>query len=138
VTGRRERDTEARLEGVTDDQLAFIRRMVFQSLYSRAGNLQTLNEHPDPKGSVREVAALGRLAESLEGGSVRIPDRAVADAALGIAEDVDAIHETEGVYEQYEQALSEHEAMHALVRLLRGAGDGRGGRGTSSVGEEKA
>jgi hypothetical protein len=121
MTGRGERQTQVRIDGLTGEQLRFVRETVFQALYSRAGSLAKLNEHPDPKASVREVAALGRLAETLQDDAVRVPDRAAAEAVLALARDVDGIHETEGVFEQYEQAVRERDAMRGLLAVFRGS-----------------
>jgi len=128
MSGRRERDTEVRLDGLSEEQISFVRGQVFFALYSRAGNLRDLSRHADQKAAIREVAALGRLAESLEGGGVRVPDRAASEAAVGLAADVDQIHEAEEIYERCEQAMREHDAMHALVGLLGGIGRAAGSR----------
>ncbi|MBS1888804.1 MAG: hypothetical protein JSU06_16595 [Actinobacteria bacterium] len=138
MSGRRERDTKARLERLSEEQISFVRREVFSALYGRAGNLARLNRLPDPKAAIREVAALGRLAESLQDGGVRVPDRAAAEVAVGLAADVDDLHAYEQIYERCERAMWEHDAIHALVRLFGEADrDARGGPGDADAGGDR-
>jgi hypothetical protein len=60
---------------------------------------------------------------------VRISDRPAAEVAMSLAEDVDAIHEFEEVFERHEQAMREHDAMHAFVAHFQGFGGVARGRG---------
>ena len=112
---RRERDTRVRLEGMTDEQLEIVRRNVFGALVGKAGDLRLLHKLRDPKGAIREVAALGRLAFWLEHGQVLVPDRIAREVAQELADGVDAMNEWEEVVEQYEEAMAEHDALHTFV-----------------------
>jgi hypothetical protein len=118
---RRERDTRVPLDGMTEAQLDIVRHAVFGELIGKAGDLRLLNKLNDPRQAIREVAALGRLAFWLEHGEVLVPDRAAREVAQGLAEGVDAMHEWEEVVERYEQAMAEHDALHAFVAHLSGA-----------------
>jgi hypothetical protein len=62
------------------------------------------------------VAALGRLAFWLEYDEVVVPDGAAREVAEGLAEGVDALNEWEEVVERYEEAMAEHDALHAPIR----------------------
>lgn len=72
---RRERENRVPLDGLTDAQLEIVRDAVFGELVGKAGDLRLLDANPDPKGAIKEVAALGRLAFWLEHGEVLVPDR---------------------------------------------------------------
>jgi hypothetical protein len=124
---RRERDTRVRLDGMTDEQIEIVRRSVFGALVGKAGDLRLLNKNPDPKGAIREVAALARLAFWLEYDEVVVPDGAAREVAKGLAEGVDALNEWEEVARRYERAMAEHDALHAFVAYFSDAGP----RGTS-------
>jgi uncharacterized protein Yka (UPF0111/DUF47 family) len=87
-------------------------------LIIKAGDLRLLHKHPDPKRAIKEVAALGRLAYWLEHGQVLVPDRAAREVAQYLAEGVDAMNEWEEVVERYEEAMTEHDALHAFVAYL--------------------
>ena len=115
---RRERDTRVPLDGMTEAQLEIVRDAVFGELIIKAGDLRLLHKHPDPKRAIREVAALGRLVFWLEHGQVRVPDRAAREVAQHLAEGVDAMNEWEEVVERYEEAMTEHDALHAFVAYL--------------------
>jgi hypothetical protein len=121
---RRERDTRVRLEGMTDEQLEIVRRNVFGALVGKAGDLRLLHKLRDPKGAIREVAALGRLAFWLEHGQVLVPDKAAREVAEGLAEGVDALNQWEEVDRRYEEALAEHDALHAFVAYFSDSGGG--------------
>jgi hypothetical protein len=118
---RRERETRVRLGGMSEEQLEIVRCNVFGALVGKAGDLRLLHRLRDPKGAIREVAALGRLAFWLEHGQVLVPDRAAREAAQGLAEGVDAMNEWEEVVEQYEEAMAEHDALHAFVAYFSDA-----------------
>jgi hypothetical protein len=118
---RRERDTRVPLDGMTEEQLDILRRNVFNALVGKAQDLRFLKKLADPKRAVREVAALGRLAFWLEHGQVRVPDRAALEMARYLAEGVDAMNEWEEVVERYEEAMAEHDALHAFVAHLSDA-----------------
>lgn len=112
----RERETRVRLDGISAEQLDMVRRSVFGALVGKGGDLRLLDESPDPKGAIREVAALARMAFRLEFDEVVVPDRAAACAvARGLAEGVDVLNEWEEVARRYEEAMAEHEALHAFV-----------------------
>ncbi|HEX4307170.1 MAG TPA: hypothetical protein VHZ54_14135 [Solirubrobacterales bacterium] len=130
MSPRRERETLVQLEGMSEDQIAFVREMVSVALVGRAGNLRALNELADPKGAVREVAALARLVEWLDLGSVRVPDRAATEAVEGLAEDVDGINAFEEIFARYEKAIWERDTMSAFLAHFQGVGgaDTPGGR----------
>src|ERR1700760_92752 len=100
---RRERDTRVRLEGMTDEQLDIVRRNVFGALVGKAGDLRHLHKLRDPKGAIREVSALGRLAFWLEHGEIVVPDKTAREVAEGLAEGVDALNECEEVARRYEE-----------------------------------
>jgi hypothetical protein len=121
---RRERDTRVRLEGMTEAQLEIVRRSVFGALVGKAGDLRLLHKNPDPKWAIREVAALGRLAFWLEHGEVLVPDRVAREVAQELADGVDAMNEWEEVVERYEEAMAEHDALHAFIAHLSGADRG--------------
>lgn len=89
---RRERETRVWLDGMSEEQLEIVRRNVFGALVGKAGDLRLLHKLRDPKGAIREVAALGRLAFWLEHGQVLVPDRAAREVAQGLAEGVDALN----------------------------------------------
>lgn len=112
MTGR-ERDIRVRLDGMSEEQLEIVRRSVFGALVGKAGDLRLLHKHHDPKGAIREVAALGRLAFWLEHGEVVLPDRAARKVAEELAAGIDALNEWEEVVERYEEAMAEHDALHA-------------------------
>jgi hypothetical protein len=122
----RERDTRVRLEGMSEEQLQIVRRSVFGALVGKAGDLRLLHKVRDPKGAIREVSALGRLAFWLEYGEIVVPDKAAREVAEGLAEGVDAMNEWEEVVQRYEEAIAEHDAMHAFVAYFFAAG--RGGK----------
>jgi hypothetical protein len=103
---------------MTAAQLEIVRRSVFNALVGKAGDLRLLHKNPDPKGAIREVAALGRLAFWLEHGQVLVPDIAAREVAQYLAEGVDAMNEWEEVVERYEEAMAEHDALHAFVAYL--------------------
>ncbi|HEY5332435.1 MAG TPA: hypothetical protein VIJ21_02735 [Solirubrobacterales bacterium] len=121
---RRERDTRVRLDGMSEEQLEIVRRTVFGALVGKAGDLRLLHKLRDPKGAIREVAALGRPAFWLEHGQVLVPDRAAREAAQGLADGVDAMNEWEEVARRYEEAMAEHDALHAFVAYFSDAGSG--------------
>jgi hypothetical protein len=118
---RRERDTRVPLDGMTEAQLDIVRRNVFNALVGKAQDLRLLNKLADPRQAIREVATLGRLALWLEHGQVRVPDRAALEVARYLAEGVDAMNEWEEVFERYEEAIAEHDAMHTFVAHLSDA-----------------
>jgi hypothetical protein len=123
---RRERDTGVHLDAISDEQLEIIRQNVFGALVGKAGDLRLLHKHRDPKAAVREVAALGRLAFWLEHRQIRVPDRVAREVAEELAVGVDALNEWEEVVERYEEAMAEHDAMHAFVACFSiRAGEGR-------------
>lgn len=122
---RRERDTRISLDGMSEEQLEIVRRNVFGALVGKAGDLRLLHKHRDPKGAIREVAALGRLAFWLEHGQLLVHDRAAREVAKGLAEGVDALNEWEGVARRYEEAMAEHDALHAFVACFVDPGPGR-------------
>jgi hypothetical protein len=111
----RESDTRVRLEGMSEEQREIVRRNVFGALVGKAGDLRLLHKNPDPKGAIREVAALARLAFWLEHDEVVVRDRLAREVAQGLAEGVDAMNEWEEVVERYEEAMAEHDALHAFV-----------------------
>jgi hypothetical protein len=74
----------------------FVREMIFSALYGRTGGLVNLNELPGPMGAIREIAALGQLAEWPEDGGVRVSGRVAAEAAVSLAADANGLHELEG------------------------------------------
>jgi hypothetical protein len=119
---RRERDTRVPLDGLTEAQLEIVRRNVFKALVGKAGDLRLLNKLADPRRAIREVAALGRLAYWLEHGQVLVPDRAAREVARYLAEGVDAMNEWEEVVERYEEAMAEHDALHAFVAYFSDGG----------------
>lgn len=119
---RRERETRVRLDGMSEEQREIIRRSVFGALVGKAGDLRLLHQHPDPKRAIREVAALGRLAFWLEYDEVVVPDREARDVAQGLAEGVDALNEWEEVTRRYEEAMAEHDALHAFLTYFSDAG----------------
>jgi hypothetical protein len=122
---RRERDTRVRLDGMTEEQIGIVRDDVIGELIGKAGDLDVLHTHPDPKRAIREVAALARLAFWLEYGEVVVPDRLAREVAQGLAEGTDALNEWEEVVERYEKAMAEHDALHAFVAYFSDAGPGR-------------
>jgi hypothetical protein len=121
---RRERDTRVRLDGMTDEQLEIVRHAVSMELIGRAGDLRFLGRLPDPRQAVKDVAALGRLAFWLHHGEVLVPDRVARQVAQALAEGVDSMNEE--VFEAYEEAMAEHDALHAFVAHLSGGGRGPG------------
>jgi hypothetical protein len=118
----RERETRVPLDGMSTEQLDIVRSAVFGALVGKGGDLRLLNKSSDPKGAIREVAALARVAFWLESDEVVLPDRAAREVAQGLAEGVDAMNEWEEVVERYEEALAEHEALHAFVAYFSEAG----------------
>jgi hypothetical protein len=119
---RRERDTRVRLDGMSEPQLEIVRDAVFGALVGRAGNLRLLNQSPDPKQAIREVAALGRLAFWLEHGEVVVPDRTAREVMARIVEDVEEMDQE--LLERYEEAVAEHDALRTFVAYLSEAPPG--------------
>jgi hypothetical protein len=119
---RRERETRVRLDGMSAEQLDIVRSAVFGALVGKGGDLRLLNKSSDPKGAIREVAALARMAFWLEIDEVVVPDRAAREAARELAEGVDAMNEWDEVVERYEEAMAEHDALHAFVAYLSDVG----------------
>jgi hypothetical protein len=64
------------------------------------------------------VAALGRLAFWLEHGQVLVPDKVALEVARYLAEGVDAMNEWEEVARRHEEAIAEHDALHAFLAHL--------------------
>jgi hypothetical protein len=116
---RRERDTRVHLEGMSEAQLEIVRDAVFGALVGKAGDLRLLNQSPDPKRAIREVAALGRLAFWLEHGEVVVPDRTAREVMARIVEDVEEMDAD--LLERYEEAVAEHDALRAVVAYLSGS-----------------
>ncbi|MCW2981297.1 MAG: hypothetical protein JWO14_3024 [Solirubrobacterales bacterium] len=121
---RRERDTRVRLDGMSEAQLEIVRRNVFGALVGKAGDLRLLHKLRDPKGAIREVSALGRLAFWLEHGEIVVPDKAAREVAQGLADGVDAMNEWDEVARRYEEAMAEHDALRAFVAHFADAGSG--------------
>lgn len=110
---RRERATSVPLDGLSGGQLDFLRETVGDELIGRARDLRLLHGLPDPKGAIREVAALGRLAFWLHHGEIRIPDRAARDVMARISEEFRQMDE--GLFERYERAIVQHDALRAFA-----------------------
>jgi len=110
---RRERETRVRLDEMSEEQLGIVRGVVFGELVGKAGDLRVLNQFPDPKRAIREVAALGRLAFWLEHGEVLVPDRTAREVMARIVEDVEEMDAE--LLEHYEEAVAEHDALRAFV-----------------------
>lgn len=119
---RRERETRVRLDGMSEEQLEIVRRNLFGALVGKAGDLRLLHKLRDPKGAIREVAALGRLAFWLEHGQVLVPDRAAREVAEGLADGIDALNEWEELARRHEEAMAESAALHAFAALFRETG----------------
>jgi hypothetical protein len=109
---------------MSEKQLEIVRGNVFGALVGKAGDLRLLHKLRDPKGAIREVAALGRLAFWLEHGQILVPDRTAREVAQGLAEGVDWLNEWEEVVERYEEAMAEHDALHAFVAHFVESGSG--------------
>jgi hypothetical protein len=118
----RERETRVRLDGMSAEQLYIVRRDAFGALVGKAGDLPLLDRSSDPKGAIREVAALARIAFWLQFDEAVLPERAGREVAQGLAAGVDALGEWEEVVERYEEAIAEHEAPHAFVAYFPEAG----------------
>jgi hypothetical protein len=119
---RRERDTRVPLDGMSEEQIEIVRHAVVGELIGRAGDLRFLNQLPDPRRAIKDVAALGRLAFWLHHGEVLVPDRVAREVAKALAEGVDAMNEE--VVEAYQEAMAEHDALHAFVAYFSAAGSG--------------
>lgn len=115
---QRERGTHVSLEEMSEGQLEIARHAVFGALIGRAGDLRLLNQYPDPKRAIREVAALGRLAFWLEHGKVAVPDRAARDVMARIVKDDEEMDAE--LLERYEESVAEHDALRVLVAYLSG------------------
>jgi hypothetical protein len=115
---RRERETRVRLEAMSEAQLKIVRDTVIRTLVSEAADLHLLHRHPDPKRSIREVTTLGRLAYWLQGDEIAVPDRRARVLMERIAEEVDDLHRD--VYQGYEEAVAEHDALRAFLAYLTG------------------
>jgi hypothetical protein len=113
---RRELSGRVRLEGLSEEQLEILRSTVTGTLVARAGDLRHLNRAPDPKWIIKELAALGRLASGLDRGEILVPDRTALKVIARIAREVDEMDE--GLIERYEEAVAEHDALHAFVARL--------------------
>jgi hypothetical protein len=113
---RRELSGTVRLDDLSEAQLEIIRGTVTGTLVARAGDLRHLNRAPDPRWTVKEVAALGRLASWLDRGEILVPDRTAWKVMSRIAREVDDMDED--LIERYEEAVAEHDALHALVARL--------------------
>ena len=110
-----------KLDGtLTEDQLRIVQDEVVDLLINRTGDLVHLDNHPDPKRELGEIAALSRLAAGLERGEVEVPDRIATDVAEGLAETNDELFEYEEIRRRYEAGIAQHDALHAsFAGLLR-------------------
>ncbi|MBS1861209.1 MAG: hypothetical protein JSS68_05790 [Actinobacteria bacterium] len=117
MSGHEERRVRVRLDGLlTEDQLEIVCDIVFGALIGCAGDLKVLNKMPDPKGAIREVAALARLSYWLEMGEMHVPDRLARKVMSRLPTEIDGMNEraeTTGG-----DPAAEHEAMWAFVNLL--------------------
>jgi hypothetical protein len=94
------------------DHIGFL-RSTFEK--ARAGVKDELEEFPDqldPERLQREEAAYGRLLAALDE-LVIVPDRDVLDVLGDLAGIIDQGNE-------YRRIVTEHEALHGLLALLRG------------------
>jgi hypothetical protein len=117
---QRERDTRIPLDGMSEEQVEIVRRVVFGALVGKAGDLRLLNKLPDPRRAIREVAALGCLAYWLETSKVVIPDPTALEVMAPQLED--AAEKDAELLEEYEEVLAEHDALRAFVAYLSGQG----------------
>jgi hypothetical protein len=101
---------------MSEEQIEIVRDAVIMMLIGRAGDLRFLNQLPEPRQAIKDVAALGRLALWLHHGEVLVPDRVAREVAQNLAEGVDAMNEE--VVESYEEAMAEHDALRAFVTHL--------------------
>ena len=109
-----------KLDGkLSEEQLRIVRDAVVGLLIGRTGDLVYLDNHPDPKRELGEIAALSRLAAALQLGAVEIPDRIAREVAEFLAETNDEIFEHEEIRRRYEAGIARHDALHAFVGLLR-------------------
>lgn len=121
---RRERETHIRLDGMSEEERGIVREEVIGQLVGKAADLHLLHKHADPKRAIREVAALGRLAFWLHHAEVVVPDRRARELMERIAEEVDDLHRD--VYEGYEEAVAEHDALRAFLAHLTGDAGSQG------------
>ncbi|HEY2479468.1 MAG TPA: hypothetical protein VGI17_12155 [Solirubrobacterales bacterium] len=117
---RRERETRVRLDGMSEEQLAIVRDTLLGMLVGRASDLHLLNKHPDPRGAIKQVAALGRLAFWLDDGVVVVPDWAAREVMGRIVEEIEEMDAD--LIERYGEAVAQHVALRAfLAHLSEGA-----------------
>ena len=117
MSSRREREVRVRLDGLlSESQLDIVKGIVFGQLIGSAGDLRLLNKLPDPKGAVREVAALGRLTYWLHMGEIHVPDRVAVEVVSRLAVEVDGMNEAAETTGG--DPVAEHEAMWAFVNLF--------------------
>jgi hypothetical protein len=102
-----------RVDDLSEEQLEIVRDAVSGALVARAADLRHLKKAPDRKWAIKEVAALGRLAFWLDGGEILVPDRTARKVMARIAREVDEMDES--LFERYEEAVAEHDALHAFV-----------------------
>jgi hypothetical protein len=70
---------------------------------------------PGADSPIREAEAFRRLRAGLDAGEITLPDE---EARAAMAKAADGCDETEG----YERAVAVHDAHHALIDVLGGAG----------------
>lgn len=113
----REREVRVRLDGLMSEaQTEIVYEVVLSQLIGSAGDLRILNKHRDPRKSVREVAALGRLTFWLEYREILVPDRIAREVMLRLAREVDGMNE-DGESTGGDPA-AEHDAMWTFVKLF--------------------
>jgi hypothetical protein len=105
---------------LTEQQLEILRKAIIGTLAARAADLRLLHGDRDPKAAIRNVAALGRLVWWLENGQAVVPDRTAWDLMSQMEKDV--IEMDEALFENYERARAEHDALRAVLAHFEGGG----------------
>jgi hypothetical protein len=102
---------------MSEAQIEIVRDIVLGQLVGQADDLALLNQHPDPKQAIREVAALGRLAYWLAYyGEIVVPDRFARKLMQRTAREIDDMNQSAESTGGDPEA--EHDAMAAFVGLF--------------------
>lgn len=102
----------ARLNGLTEEQLAILVRNATDWLVAKAADLPAVSDRDSWKVEVEEVAALGRLVSGLREGKILSDDAVARKLAARTVSEAEHLHL---LTEEYRRELGEHEAWAALL-----------------------
>jgi hypothetical protein len=109
---------------LSDDQLRIVRKEVTGLLAGRTGDLRLLDKHPEPEREIAEIAALARLAFSLDRGKIEVPDPLAQEMVERLVEGSKELNEWEELRERYEAGVAEQEALVAFADFFSGGPGG--------------